>query len=57
MLCRPGLSRFLTYVYYIWPHLDYTSLFIDHPVEECKITVILFGSMLPDLIGSLKRLK
>ena len=35
----------------IWPHLDYTSLCIDYPVESCKITVILFGSMLPNLKG------
>ena len=33
------------------------SLFIDYPVEGCNITVILFGFMLPNLIGSLKRLK
>ena len=29
----------------------------DYPVEKCTITVILFGSMLPNFIGSLKRLK
>ena len=28
---------------------DYTSLYIDYPVESCKITVIFFGSMLPNL--------
>ena len=28
---------------------DHTSLCIDYPVEICKITVILFGSMLPNL--------
>ena len=34
---------------YIWSHLDCTSLCIDYPVERCKITVILLGSMLPNL--------
>ena len=34
---------------YIWPHLDYTSHCIDYPVESCKITVIHFGFMLPNL--------
>ena len=28
---------------------DFTNLGIDYPVEKCKITVVLFGSMLPDL--------
>ena len=28
-----------------------TSLCIDYPVESCKISVILFGSMLPNLKG------
>ena len=31
------------------PHLVFTSLCIDYTVEKCKITVILFGSMLPNL--------
>ena len=34
-----------------WSHLDNTSLCIDYPVEKCKISVILFGSMLPNLKG------
>ena len=34
---------------YIWLNLNYISLYIDYPVERCKITVILFGSMLPNL--------
>ena len=33
------------------PHLDNTSLCIDYPVENCKIAVILFGSMLPNQKG------
>ena len=36
---------------YTWPHLDNTSLCIDYPVESCKFSVILFGSMLPNLKG------
>ena len=36
---------------YIWSHLDNTSLCIDYPVESCKISVILSGSMLPNLKG------
>ena len=38
-------------VKYIWSHLYNTSLSIDYPVESCKILVILFGSMLPNLKG------
>ena len=34
---------------YIWPPFDYNSLYFDYPVESCKITVILFGSMLSNL--------
>ena len=30
-------------------NLDNSSLCIDHLVESCKITVLLFGSMLPTL--------
>ena len=30
-------------------HLDYTSHCIDYPVENCKIKVILFDSILPNL--------
>ena len=33
------------------PHLYSTSLCIDFPVERCKITEILFGSILPNLKG------
>ena len=43
--------HFLTNVYHIWSHLDNTSLYIDYPVESCKISVILFGSMLPNVKG------
>ena len=39
---------------YLWLHLDNTSLFISYPVEGCKITVILFGSVLPNLKGHLR---
>ena len=48
-----GLDSF-SYLYfniYIWPHLDFNSIYIDNPVEICKITVIPFGSMLPNLQG------
>ena len=31
--------------------LDNTSLCVDYPVERCKISVILFGCMLPNLKG------
>ena len=35
-----------------FPDLCLLVLFyIDYPVESCKITVILFGSMLPNLKG------
>ena len=37
--------------------MDNTSLCIDYPVERCKITGFLVGSILPNLKGSLKRLK
>ena len=30
-----------------WHHLDNTSLFIDYPVDSCKITIIFVSSMLP----------
>ena len=33
--------------YIFWSLFDYNSLFIDNPIESCKITVIFFGSMLP----------
>ena len=33
----------------IWPNLDNTGLRINYPIEICKITVIIFGSMLPNL--------
>ena len=46
-----GLGSFLTNFYHIWSHLDCTSLYIDYPVESCKISVVLFGSMLPNLKG------
>ena len=36
---------------YIGPHLVNTSLCIDYAVERCKITVIIFGSVLPNLKG------
>ena len=32
-------------------HLEYTSLCYDYPIESCIITVILFGSMLPNPLG------
>ena len=39
-------------------HSDNTSLCIDYTLESCEFTVILFGSMLPNLKGhSLKRLE
>ena len=34
---------------YLVPFGFATSLCINYPVERCKITVILFGSMLPNL--------
>ena len=34
-----------------WPVLDFTSFCNDYPIESCKTTVILFGSMLPNLKG------
>ena len=43
--------HFLTSAQYIWPHLDNISLCIDYPVVRCKISDILFGSMLPYLKG------
>ena len=43
--------RFIFLIYF-WPHLDNISLCIDYPVESCKISVILFGSMLPYLKGN-----
>ena len=43
--------HFLTNIYHIWSNLDTTSICIDYPVESCKILVILFGSMLPNLKG------
>ena len=45
------LIHILNNVYNIWSHLDNTSLFIDYPVESCKISVILSGPMLPNLKG------
>ena len=38
-------------IHYIWSHLDNTSLCNEYRVESCKISVILFGSMLPNLKG------
>ena len=35
----------------VWPNLNKTSLCIDYSVKSCKITEILFGSMLPNLKG------
>ena len=45
-----GLDSFSNHCSNIFgPHLDFTSLCIDYAVEKCKITVILFGSMLSNL--------
>ena len=46
--------RFIFYkptFYIFWLCLDNTSLCMDYPVERCKITVFLFGSILPNLKG------
>ena len=40
-----------------WPQLDYTSLCTDYPIESCKITVIPFGSMLPNLYSHRRGLR
>ena len=39
------LDSFSNQRLYIWLCLDNTSLCIDYPVERCKITVFLFGSI------------
>ena len=47
-----GLDQSLKIFCPIWIILDLQCIlhyFIDYPVERCKITVILFGSMLPNL--------
>ena len=36
---------------YIWLCLDNASRCIDYPVESCKITVFLYGSIFPNLKG------
>ena len=36
-------------VKYIWSHLDNNSLCIDYHVEGCRVSAVLFGSMLPGL--------
>ena len=36
---------------YLAPFRYNASLCIDYPVESCKISVIIFGSMLPNLKG------
>ena len=46
-----GLDPFSNQRLVYLAHLDNISLCIDYPVERCKITVILFGSMLPNLWG------
>ena len=46
-----GLDSFSNQILYIWLSLDNSSLCIDFPVERCKITVILFGSILPNIKG------
>ena len=44
-----GLDSFSCLI--IWSHYDITSFCIDYPVLTCKISVILFGFMLPNLKG------
>ena len=44
-----GFDSFPNQRLYIWLCLDNTSLCIDYPVEIYKITVFLFGSILPNL--------
>ena len=46
-----GQDSFSNQSLIFWSHLDNTSLCIDYPVERFKISVILFGSMLPNLKG------
>ena len=46
-----GLDSFSNQSLLYLASLDYTKFFIDYPVERCKITVIHFGSMLPNLKG------
>ena len=46
-----GLDSFSNQRLYIWLCLDNTSLCIDYAVETFKITVFLFGSILPKLEG------
>ena len=43
--------HFLTNIKCTWSHLDNTSHCIDCSVESYKISVIHFGSMLPNLNG------
>ena len=51
-----SLDLFYTNVYYLWSQMDKTSVRIDYPVGSCKITVIHFGSMLPNLKADLRGL-
>ena len=44
-----GLDSFSKQHLLFWPHLDFTSLCNDYPIKSCKIALILFGSMLPNL--------
>ena len=46
-----GLDSFSNPRLYIWHCLDNTTVWIDYPVESCKISVFLFGSILPNLKG------
>ena len=41
--------HFLNNIYYFCPHLDFTCLCNDYPIESCKSIVILFCSMLPNV--------
>ena len=50
VLNRPS-SIIETSSYQQTSHLDYTSLCIDYHVERCTISVIIFGSVLPNLKG------
>ena len=46
-----GLDSFSNQCLIYLAPFRYTSLCIDYPVESCKISVILFCSMLPNLKG------
>ena len=50
-LTRRTQTKRVSFILWFWSHLDNTSLCIDYPVESCKISVILFGFMLPNLKG------